>query len=272
MNVPAKLAGFSVILAAVFGIAFLTGTQSTALLAPPEIHTGDLGGLSASVDGYTLTAVEPELEPGEDQFVEFTITGPDLRPLGELDEVDGVPLHLVAVRRDLTGFQHLNPSKGEAASWWAVLNLSPGPWHVVVELQPAALGRRITLAGDFTVLGDYRAEPLPPPADRTVVDGLEVQRSGALTTRVSARSSFTVTEGGQPVTDLQPVHDALGHAVIMRPGDLGYRHLHSVPTGGTGPELEFSGGVPARGTYRVFVEFYRGDRLHVAAFTAQVRR
>ena len=272
MNVAAKLTGFGVILAAVFGVAFLTGTQSAALLAPPEIHAGDLGGLSASVEGFTLTAVEPELEPGDDQFIELTITGPDGGPLGELDQVDGAPLHLVAVRRDLAGFQHINPAQGEASSWWAVLNLSPGPWRVIVELQPAALGRRISLGTDFTVRGDYRAEPLPPPAEQIVVNGLDVRRSGALTTRTSARSRFTITEGGQSVTDLQPVHDALGHAVIIRPGDLGYRHLHAVPTTGSGPELEFEGGVPERGTYRIFVEFYRGERLHVAAYTVRVRR
>jgi hypothetical protein len=101
---------------------------------------------------------------------------------------------------------------------------------------------------------------------------LAVERSGALTTRTSARSVFTITEGGQPVTDLQPIHDAMGHAVIIRPDDFGYRHLHAVPTVGSGPKLEFQGGVPARGTYRLFVEFSRRDRLHVAAFTVQVRR
>ena len=272
MNVAAKLAGFFSVLAAVFGVAFLTGTQSAALLAPPEIHTRDLGGLSPSVDGYTLTAVEPKLEPGNDQFVEFTITGPDGKPLEELDDVDGMPLHLVAVRRDLTGFQHITPAQGEATSWWALLNLSPGPWRVIVELQPTALGRRISLATDLTVLGAYRAEPLPAAVDQTVVDGLQVRRSGALTTRSSARSTFTITEDGRPVTDLQQVHGALGHAVIIRPDDLGYRNLHAVPTAASGPELEFEGGVPARGMYRVFVEFYRGDRLHVAAFTVRVRR
>ena len=272
MNAAAKLAGFFSVLAAVFVVAFLTGTESAALLAPPENHGRDFGVPSASVEGYTLTAVEPELEPGNDQFVQFTITGPDSRPVGELDEVDGAPLHLIAVRRDLTGFQHIRPGQGEATSWWAVLNLTPGPWHVIVELQPAALGRRISLATDFTVRGDYRAEPLPAAADQTVADGLTVRRSGGLTTRAGARSVFTVTERGQPVTDLQQVHDALGHAVIIRPDDLGYRQFHAVRSTGSGPELEFEGGVPTRGTYRVFVEFYRGDRLHLAAFTVRVRR
>ncbi len=272
MNVVAKLAGFLSVLAAVFGVAYLTGTQSAALLAPPELHSTDLGGLSAAVDGYTLTAVEPELEPGNDQFVEFRLTGPGGGPVDELDEVDGAPLHLIAVRRDLAGFQHIYPAQGEATSWWALLNLSPGPWHVVVELQPKALGRRITLGTDFLVRGDYRPQPLPPPADQVMVDGMAVRRSGAPTTRSSTDSRFTVTEAGQPVTDLQAVHGGLGHAVIIRPEDLGYLHLHAVPTSSHGPDIEFAGGVPARGTYRIFVEFYRGDGAHVAAYTVQVRR
>ena len=68
MTVVAKLSGFLVVLAAVFGVAFLTGTQSAALLAPPSVHDNTLGGLRPSVDGYTLTAVEPDADPGADQF------------------------------------------------------------------------------------------------------------------------------------------------------------------------------------------------------------
>lgn len=119
MNVPAKLAGFLVTLAAVFGVAFLTGTQSSALIAPPpEPHrTSDaLGGLTATADGYTLVA-RPELDPGPDRSVELALTGPDGGPVGALTDVLGAPAHLVAVRRDLAGFQHLTPARGDGASW-----------------------------------------------------------------------------------------------------------------------------------------------------------
>jgi hypothetical protein len=158
------------------------------------------------------------------------------------------------------------------ASWWAVLNLTPGPWHVIVELAPRVLGREINLAVDFTVLGDYRAEPPPAPADVVIVHDLTVRRSGALTTRPDARSTFTVTEEGKPMTDLQPAHGTFGHAVIIRPADFGYRHLHAVPTTSFGPELTFEGGVPERGAYRVFVELYRAENLHVASYTVEVSR
>ncbi len=183
MTVVAKLSGFLVILAAVFGVAFLIGTQSATLLAPPAVHDNSLGGLAASVDGYTLAAVEPEQEPGPDQFVELRLTGPDGGPVGELDAMDGMPgpgmMHLFAVRRDLTGFQHITPAPGEGTSMWALLNLTPGPWRVVIELQPAALGRPIMLGIDLTVRGDYRPEPAPPTAETVTVGDVEVERSAA---------------------------------------------------------------------------------------------
>ena len=156
----------------------------------------------------------------------------------------------MAFRHDLTGFQHIYPEQGEGASWWALLNLSSGPWHVILELRPAALGRDISLATDLSVTGAYQPEPLPPTADQADANGLTVTRTGTLTTSVNASTGAMITDHGTPVTDLQPAHDSLGHAVIIRPGDLGYLHLHSLPSSENGPRLEFVGGVPEQGRYR----------------------
>jgi hypothetical protein len=181
-------------------------------------------------------------------------------------------LHLFAVRRDLSGFQHITPAPGEGTSWWALLSLTPGPWRVVVELQPKGLNRPILLGVDLTVRGDYQSEALPPAVDTVPVNGLEARRSGALSTRSSAEIAVTVTQGDEPVTDLQPSHGAPGHAVVIRPGDLALSHRHAVPDSGGGPRLEFPAAVPEPGTYAVFVEFYRLERPHVVLFTVEARR
>ena len=275
MPVVAKLSGFLVVLAAVFGVAFLTGTQSATLLAaPPAVHDSTLGGLRGSEDGYTLTAVESELEPGADQFIELRLVDPDGSAVTELDAIDSMPaaMHLFAVRRDLAGFQHIMPAPGEGTSWWALLSLTPGPWRVVVELQPKALNRPITLGVDLTVRGDYRPEPLPPVADTISVDGLQVRVSGGLSTRAGAEFGVRVSEGDKPVSDLQPLHGAPGHALVVRPGDLAMSHRRAEAESGAGPRLEFAGGVLQRGTYVVFVEFYRAERQNVVAYTSEARR
>ncbi|HET8915897.1 MAG TPA: hypothetical protein VFM91_09345, partial [Propionibacteriaceae bacterium] len=84
-------------------------------------------------------------------------------------------------------------------------------------------------------------------------------------------SAITVTDRGQPVTDLQPAHGELGHSVLIRPADLGYLHMHS-NSASPGPRLDFLGAVPDRGNYRLFVEFYRGDELYLVPFTVQATR
>ena len=130
MNTPVKLGSFVAVLAAVFGLAYLTGTQSQALLAPVQTHGPEFGALSDSVEGYTLTPVRRTLKPGDDLFVEFRVTGPDGQPLPEADASDpsaGAHPHLIAFRHDLAGFQPIYPDQGKGGSWGALLNLTPAP-------------------------------------------------------------------------------------------------------------------------------------------------
>jgi hypothetical protein len=279
MNPPAKLVAFMALLAVVFGVSYFAGSQSQALLSPAPTHNSEMVTPTGTVEGYAMHAVEPTQEPGKDELVEFAVTAPGGQAVSELDEDAGEHMHLLAFRRDLTGYQHFTAQQGEGTSWWGLLNLTPGPWRVIVHFQSKALNREIALATDLTVSGDYRPEPLPPAADQDQAKGLTVDQdlakgltvtlSGDLSTSADSSSAVTVTTEGQPVTDLQPAHGTLGHAVVIRPSDLGYLHMHSTGQG-SGPRLDFQGAVPDNGDYRLFVDFYRKDQPHLAEFTVQV--
>jgi hypothetical protein len=273
MTVILKLAGFLTVLVAVFGVSYLTGTQSQTLLAPAPTHGTGFGGLSATTDGYTVTVREPNQPPGADRTVEFAVTGPDGQAVRAYDETDGARLHLVAVRGDLAGYQHLYPQQGDDGSWRATLDLTPGPWRFLLELQPTRLGRAITLGTDLSVSGSYHPQPLPGPTNQADVDGLTVALTrGAGSDAHGGESTIRVTRAGEPVTDLQVAHGALAHGVLIRPSDLGYLHLHAVPATSTGPLVLFLGGPTQPGTYRLFVDFTRQDTTFVAPFTIEVTR
>jgi hypothetical protein len=274
---PAKVAVFLIALTAIFGVAYLTGTQSSALLAAPPAsahgqHASTFGGLSATADGYTMRLPDSTGTPGKDQFVELQITGPDGRPVPDYTETDGAPMHVIAVRQDLTGYQHVYPEQGDGASWWAVLNLAPGPWRLIAEFRPAGLGQTVALGADLTISGDYRPRPLPEVSKRDRVDGYLATLTEPVTTFSNGLTVVTLSRKGRPVTDLTAAHGSLGHGVLIRPGDLGYWHLHADPVGETyrGPDISFTGGVPEPGTYRMFTEFTSGEKSHVAAFTVVV--
>jgi hypothetical protein len=279
MKPLAKLVAFMALLAVVFGVSYFTGMQSQALLAPAPTHNSEMATPPGTVEGYAMHAVEPTQAPGKDVLVEFAVTAPGGQALSELDEDAGDHMHLIAFRRDLTGYQHFTAQQGEGTSWWGLLNLTPGPWRVIVHFQSKALNREIALATDLTVSGEYHPEPLPPPVDQDQAKGLTVDQdmakgltvtlSGDLSTSADSSSAVTVTTEGQPVTDLQPAHGTLGHAVVIRPSDLGYLHMHSTGQG-SGPRLDFQGAVPDKGDYRLFVDFYSKDQHYLAEFTVQV--
>jgi hypothetical protein len=271
MNPPAKLVAFVALLAVVFGVSYFTGIQSQALLAPVPTHNSEMVTPAGTVEGYAMHAVERTQEPGKDVPVELAVTAPGGQILSELDEDAGEHMHLIAFRRDLTGYQHLTPQQGEGTSWWALLNLTPGPWRVIIHFQSKALNREIALATDLTVSGDYRPESLPPAVDQDQAKGLTATLSGDLSTSADSSGAVTVTKDREPVTDLQSAHGTLGHAVVIRPTDLGYLHLHSTGQG-SGPRLDFQGAVPDEGDYRLFVDFYRKDQPHLAEFTVRVTR
>jgi hypothetical protein len=271
MNPPAKLLSFLALLAAVFGLSYVAGTQSQALLAPVQIHNSEMALPTAAVDGYALRAVEATQQPGKDVPVEFTLTAPGGQVISDLDEDAGEHVHLIAFRHDLSGYQHLIAQQGEQTSWWGLLNLTPGPWHVIIYFQSPALGREISLATDFMVSGGYQPKPLPPPASQVQLKDLTVTLTNDLSTSAASSTAATVTDSGKPVTDLQPAHGAFGHAVVIRPDDLGYLHMH--PTSqASGPRLDFLGSVPGSGNYRLFIDFYRDDKPYVAAFTVQATK
>ena len=87
-------------------------------------------------------------------------------------------------------------------------------------------------------------------------------------TSTTTTIAFTVARDGKPVADLQSYLGARGHLVALREGDLAYLHVHPDETQ-TNP-IAFGFAVPGPGTYRLFLQFRDGDRVHTAAFTRTV--
>lgn len=233
---------------------------------------GAPGGLQITQDGYTLELAEPITEPGEIDF-RFRILGPDGKPVTDYTAIHDRDLHLIVVRRELTGFWHVHPELGADGTWVVRLNLpEAGAYRVFIDIAPRALGKTITLGADLAVAGPYRPRPIPEAAGTAVVDGYEVSLDGDLVPGEGRLLTLTVRKDGAPVTDLQPYLAAYGHLVVLRAGDLAYVHVHpnGEPGDGVtapGPDVTFHTAVPGPGTYRLFLDFKHGEVVRTAAFT-----
>jgi hypothetical protein len=300
MNTPLKLAAFGVGLLAVFGAATGLGamvgpvgpaaadgaaaghdmaSRDEAAHGAEAAHETDAAhlpsGLAVSEDGYTLVLDRPALPAGDDVPFAFRILGPDGHAVTDYAVRHDQDLHLIAVRRDLAGYQHVHPELGADGVWRTPLDLSPGSWRVFADFAATADDEDRTLGADLQVAGDYAPEPLPEPSRTAQVDGYEVTLDGDLVAGEESELTLTVRRDGAPVTDLQPYLAAYGHLVALRTGDLAYLHVH--PTGEpgdgvtpAGPGITFATTTPSPGSYRLFLDFRHGDVVRTAAFTVTV--
>jgi hypothetical protein len=286
-----RIVGFLAVLAVVFAGALAVGnaagpvsepvaddmTDHAAAEAAGDVHAGHTpadeeipGGLMVSQDGYTLRLLTGATEPGRDVPIHFAIEGPDGQQITDYDVEHGKRLHLIAVRRDLTGFQHVHPTLRKDGGWVTRLDLTAGEWRLFTDFNPTG-GVGLTLGADLTVPGRYRAEGPPGPVRTDRVDGYEVRLSGDLTPGSDSTLTLTVSRNGRPVTDLQPYLGAYGHLVALREGDLAYLHVHPDGASGDGstepgPDVVFEAAVPSVGEYRLFLDFRHAGTVHTAEF------
>jgi hypothetical protein len=191
----------------------------------------------------------------------------------EYDIAHEKELHLIAVRRDFTGFQHVHPERASDGTWAAPLDLTGGTWRLFGDFTPVAEdgsgAEGLTLGADITVTGSTGRFGAPTPEVRRVdtVDGYRVELAGDLTPGEESNLSFAVTRKGEAVADLQPYLGARGHLVALREGDLAYLHVH--PTDGedaTGHEVGFAATVPSVGGYRLYLDFRVDGVVRTASF------
>jgi hypothetical protein len=284
LDAPTKLLGFVVGIAFLFLAALFVGdkigpdAQATAVAshnghdahdetaAPAAVPAG----LQATQDGYTLSLDRSVTESGPEVPVAFTISGPDGAALIDYDVMHTEELHLIVVRRDLTDFQHVHPTRNASGTWSTALDLTrPGPYRLFADFTPAG-GENITLGAELTVPGDYRPQPLSTPNVTSRVDGYDVTLAGAVTAGTNSTVSLTIEQDGREVTDLEPYLGAYGHLVALRADDLAYLHVHP-EDGPPGPTVDFTVSAPTAGTYALYLDFQHGGVVHTAEFTVEVQ-
>jgi hypothetical protein len=239
-----------------------------------EAHGEDAGhgaaaavrGLGVAEGGLSIRLATTTAPAGRTKPLGFRIVGDDGATVRDFDVEHTKRMHLIVVRRDLTGFQHLHPTMAPDGEWSVPLRLAaPGTYRVFADFSHDGAPR--TLAADLQVDGAVRSLPIPPPAPAAEVDGLRVELAeGAARAGAPAALDFTVTRDGRPVA-LADYLGAKGHLVALREGDLAFLHVHP-----DAERLRFMATFPSAGTYRLFLQFRAEGRLHTVAFTQEVTR
>ena len=247
-----------------------TGAPSLQMSAGVHVHTGpqaaagsDVGGLSISAGGYTLVPLSHD--GGK---ISFAIKDSGGQPVTSFATVHEKQLHLIVVRRDLTGYQHLHPAMATDGTWSVQADLTrAGVWRIFADftaLAQSGAQSALTLGYDLTVPGDYRPAGIPAVARESTVDGQTVTYEGTLNVGATAPLLFRVAGA-----TLEAYLGSYGHLVALRDKDLAYIHVH--------PEAQLSGGAvkfwmaaPSPGTYRMFFDYQVAGKVRTAEFTLVV--
>ncbi len=227
------------------------------------------GGLASSDQGYTLRVL------GQ-RPLRFVVDDPSGHAVQGYDLVHERPLHLVAINRDGSGYQHLHPTLSDDGVWSVDADLEPGTTRLIADFTPRE-GPALILGTDVQRAGDFRPAAPPEPSRTARVAGYEVSLAGELVPGESSPVTATITRDGVPVDDLEPYLGSYGHLVALREGDLGYLHVHpedtpdTAGTAGTasGPDVSFLAEVPSAGRYRLFLDFRHDGAVHTAALTQE---
>ncbi|MFF7725681.1 hypothetical protein [Streptomyces sp. NPDC008001] len=231
-------------------------------------------GLADAQDGYKLTSMTTELPAGKDTAYKFQIMGPDGKPVTAFAADQTKKMHFYAIRSDLAGFQHLHPTMAGDGSWTAGLSsLEPGTWRTYASFIPDSgegKGKDLVLSRTVTVPGEAKKTPLPEAASSTEVDGYTVTVKGVLMAGMAHPTTVSISKDGKPVTDLQPYLDTYAHLTAFHEGDQAFAHLHpetETKDGNGGPDPAFQALLPKPGSWRMFLQFRTGGKLHTAALT-----
>ncbi len=184
-------------------------------------------------------------------------------------------VHLILVRDDLGGYQHLHPDYRDGA--WTVTTDIPraGRYVLYADVQPVN-GDPVVLRTSFAVGGETIDKEFPGITEdwTTTSDSYSVQVTApeALVTNNVTHFTYSLQKSGEPVATIDPYLGAYGHLVVLKQGDPGiYLHAHAMteaaPTDG---QVTFMTTFESAGTYTLFAQFNVDGAVHTFPVTVEV--
>ena len=283
MTATARLAGFAAVVATVFGRAAIAGgaiganppnspdpakpehrSETMTMTKTSKGHAGEHApaGLAIADQGLRLEVADSTFDAGRTRPLRFRVVDDASRVVRDFETEHGAKLHLIVVRRDLTGYQHLHPRHGATARGRCRSRFTTPARTASTPTSPRGKDpRSAPICSCPATSSRVRCRP----ANIAPVDGYTVALTGA-------------AEPGRPPVHRHPRRPA-GHR--LQPY-LGAAATWSRCARATSPTCTCTrtrrdsrwasvhGRIPVAGRYRLFLQFKHDGRVHTAAFTREV--
>jgi len=246
-----------------FGLTFsdVTSDVTTAISAGARVKF--------KISTFKKLAVQPL------KFNIYDDNGQELTP-DFLQTVHEAKLHLFVLSANLREFGHFVPEYKNGI-WNANVSLpNPGTYYAYVEICPVKGGHAI-LRSELTV-----RSPSKEPVDYPGITPNNLAVSDDITAALNFTDTglnnvstlmFSLTKGGQNVSEVKPYLGAFGQVTIIKHNDLlTLVDAHPLPINDQSKGIfEFGARFLKAGRYTAFAEFKVGSKVHIFPFTFDVQ-
>lgn len=255
-------------------IALETGTNAKKEIAKDDHTQGGKHGSKLAGTRIDLQNAS-NLKPGEVTLA-FKLYGIDAHEFGPADlKVSHEKfMHLIILRDDVTGFQHIHPEYNEGR--WTVKTIieNQGLYQMYIDIEPVE-ERPTTLRVPITIGGSTQQQFPNVSANMSAsVSDIQatIQLDSPLRTKDHTNLTFVLTQNGKPVTEIDPYLGSFGHVVVLQHGEVdNFLHGHPITEsksvdGKVVFELEF----PIKGIYTIFAQFNINGQVKTFPITVSV--
>ena len=240
--------------------------------------------MTPDIDGkYTLDA-EWQPNSGTGGTLRLAVREPGTATMARrFVSVHERPFHLFVISDDLREFSHVHPVPQPDGSFeLSPVSFGSRPYQLYADFLPAGgtpqLIRKTILPARMAAgFSGSRAPHLTRDVGDKTDGGLRVriEPDGAgLIAGTQSLIAFHLEDAatGAPISDLEPLLGAWGHAFIVSADLADAVHSHPITplTGPGGPTIFFQQRFPRAGPYRLWAQFQRGGSVATVSFTVYV--
>jgi hypothetical protein len=222
--------------------------------------------------------ITPEVEPiraGAPVTLDFQIDDPAGFPAASLQVVHEKLLHLILVSEDLSWFSHEHPEPSGNGAFRLRTRFPVGGAYVLFnDFTPDSSGMQVvpvelTVAGGARRARELKVDDGKPKR----IDGCDVTLSHTpLLPSVACALTFTLSQHGQPVSDLEPFLGVQGHLILINRERTVFVHSHPLenqPSAVAGA-VQFNVVFERPGVYKAWGQFQRQGRVLTVPFVVEV--
>lgn len=183
-------------------------------------------------------------------------------------------MHLLAIKKDLSVFQHLHPHYVGKGRFQVKTTLpKAGRYKLYADFLPEGANQQLA-SHELVVNGsETREEVVPDKLLRKEVDDLTIELI-LPKAKVNEHLSliFTLSDNdGNPITELEPYLGSAGHVVIVSEDMNEFLHVHPVDEKTKGPDVEYMTSFPRSGLYKIWGQFKYKQKIYTVPFAIEVK-